>query len=426
MTILKRNIQPPVNGIIIPPLQEPATIGLNNGLKLHFLEGGSQGVAKVDFIFPAGSVQAAKSLVASTTNTILAEGTKSMTSSEVSEKLDYYGAYLWQYTNYHYSVFTFFCLSRYLPELLPLVEEIIKDPVFPQEELDIYLNRRRQEFLVDLQKVKILSARKFNKTMFGEGHPYSNMLEMHSFENITRNDVVDFHRRTYSPTNAHIIAAGLPGNDFADLIDRHFGQNWESMPTIDDQLEVNHKPGKAFVLEQHDWAIQSSVRIGRPLFNRNHPDYIPLSILNTVLGGYFGSRLMTNIREEKGLTYGIGSSIVPMKYSGYWMISTEVKAENRELAVQEIFNELDKLRNEPIGDDELDLVKNYLMGEMIRTFDGPLATSDQFRGQLVAGLGMNYFNRYAEIINSITSDQLHQLAQTYLKREDFITVVAGK
>ncbi len=426
MTKLKRNIQPATNGITIPSLQEPTTFGMNNGMKLHLLEGGSQGVSKVDFIFPAGSVQAAKSLVASSTNTLLAEGTKSMTSLEVSEKLDYYGAYLWQYTNYHYSVFTFFCLSRYLPELLPLVEEIIKDPVFPQEEIDIYLNRRRQEFLVDLQKVKILSARRFNKTLFGDNHPYSNMLEMNHFENISRDDLVGFHKRTYSPTNAHIIAAGLPGKDFPSLIDRYFGSNWEAASEIDDRVTVTHKPGNTFVFDELDGAVQSSVRIGRPLFNRSHPDFIPLSILNTVLGGYFGSRLMTNIREEKGLTYGIGSSLVPMKHSGYWMISTEVKAENRQLAVQEIFNELAKLRNEPIGADELELVKNYLMGEMIRTFDGPLATSDQFRGQLVTNLGMSYFNRYADIINSITTEQLHQLAQTYLNPDDFITIVAGK
>ncbi len=426
MTTLKRNIQPPLHGITIPPLQEPHTIGLGNGLNLSLLEGGSQGVAKVDFIFPSGSVQAAKTLVASTTNTLLAEGTQTMTSLEVSEKLDYYGAYLWQYTNYHYSVFTFFCLSRYLPELLPVVEQIVKTPAFPQEEIDIYLNRRRQEFLVDLQKVKILSARKFNKTMFGEGHPYSNMLEMPNFDDITRDDLVDFHRRTYTPTNAHIIAAGLPGKDFPKLMDHYFGQNWPTMPSIDDSVPEAAKPGQASVFDQYDWAIQSSVRIGRPLFNRSHPDFIPLSILNTILGGYFGSRLMTNIREEKGLTYGIGSSIVPMKHGGYWMISTEVKAENRELAVQEIFNEMAKLRNEPVDGDELELVKNYLMGEMIRTFDGPLATSDQFRGQWVVGLGMKYFNRFAEIINSITSEQLHQLAQTYLQPEDFITVVAGK
>lgn len=426
MKPLDRNIQPPVFDVAIQENQEPRQIELANGLKLHKLEGGSQEITKVDFIFPSGSVQAAKSLVASTTNTLLAEGTRTMTSSEVSERLDYYGAYLWEYTNYHYSVFTFFCLSRHLPDLLPVIEEVIKEPVFPQEEIDIYLNRRRQEFMVDMQKVKILSARKFNKTIFGEGHPYSNILELPHFDNITRSDIVDFHKRTYSPTNAHIIAAGLPGKNFDTLMDRYFGANWTPAQPCNDRLEVNHRPGNVVVFDEYDWALQSSVRIGRPLFNRSHPDFIPLSILNTVLGGYFGSRLMTNIREEKGLTYGIGSSIVPMKYSGYWMVSTEVKAVNREEAVKEIFNEMARLRNEPIDANELETVKNYLMGEMIRSFDGPLATSDQYRGQLVAGLGLDYFTRYANILNSITSEELMRLAQIYLKEEEFITVIAGK
>ncbi len=426
MKDLQRNIQPPVFNISIPEKQEPETIVLSNGLNLHLLEGGSQEVAKIDFIFPAGSVQAAKSLVASTTNTLLAEGTRTMTSAQVSEKLDYYGAYLWQYTNYHYSVFTFFCLSRHLPELLPLIEEIIKEPVFPQEEIDIYLNRRRQEFMVDLQKVKILSARKFNKTIFGEGHPYSNILKMKHFDNITRDDIVDFHRRTYSPTNTHIVAAGLPGKDFTAMMERHFGCNWKSAAAIDDTLTVDYKPGNKVVIDSYDWAIQSSIRIGRPLFNRSHPDFIPASILNAILGGYFGSRLMTNIREEKGLTYGIGSSVMPMKHGGYWMVSSEVEAANRDLAVKEIFNEMARLRNEPVSIDELETVRNYITGEMIRSFDGPLATSDQFRGQLVSGLTMDYFSRYSQTLNTITPDELQQIARKYLVEEEFVTIIAGK
>lgn len=426
MSHLKRTIQPDFLPIDMPVPQEPQSVKLSNGLNVHILQGGSQEVAKVDFIFPAGSVQAAKSLVALTTNTVLAEGTKSMSSAQVSEKLDYYGSYLWQYTNYHYSVFTFFSLSRHLSSLLPVIEDVIKSPIFPQHEIDIFLNRRRQEFQVDLQKVKILSARRFQKMMFGENHPYSNILQTEHFDALNRQDVVDFHANTYSPSGTHIIAAGLPGDEFVELMDRHFGRDWASAKQLDDHLVVPPIDCERYVFDRYDWAIQSSVRIGRRLFNRSHPDYIPLSILNTILGGYFGSRLMTNIREEKGLTYGIGSSIVPMKFSGYWMISTEVKAENRDLAVEEIYKEMARLRNEPVGVDELELVKNYLMGEMVRTFDGPLATSDQFRGQLVSGLGMDYFVRYGQIINSITAEEIQALAQKYLIEQEFITVIAGK
>lgn len=426
MSTLLRNEQPPLRDIAFHSIPEPVSLQYGNGLKLHLLEGGSQEVAKVDFIFPAGSVQAAKSLVASTVNTVLAEGTRGLTSVQVSEKLDYYGAYLWQYTNYHYSVFTFFCLSRHLPEVLPLIEEVIKYPVFPQEELDIFWSRRKQEFLVDQQKVKVLSARKFQKTLFGDSHPYSNILELAHFDAITRADVVDFHQQSYTPAGAHIVAAGLPGKEFGKLMERHFGQQWTSSSLLSDAVPVMTNPGGIEVMDRHDWAIQSSVRIGRPLFNRAHPDFIGLTILNTILGGYFGSRLMSNIREEKGLTYGIGSSIVPLKYGGYWTISTEVKAENRTLAVDEIRKEMQKLRAEAVSAEELALVKNYLVGEMIRTFDGPLATSDQFRGQLVGGLKMDYFDLYYHELMTMTPERLQQLAVEYLNPADFMTVVSGK
>jgi len=151
-----------------------------------------------------------------------------------------------------------------------------------------------------------------------------------------------------------------------------------------------------------------------------------MQILNTILGGYFGSRLMTNIREEKGLTYGISSFIMTYKHAGFLVIATDVKAENRELAVTEVFNELEKLRTQAISTEELELVRNFLLGDMIRNFDGPFATSDNYRGLLDLGLTPDYFHEFFKVLLNITAEELHALAKKYLQKEDFITVVAGK
>ena len=171
--------------------------------------------------------------------------------------------------------------------------------------------------------------------------------------------------------------------------------------------------------------MQSAIRIGRLLFNQHHPDFIPLQVLNTALGGYFGSRLMSTVREEKGLTYGIGSFIMPLKHSGEWIISSEVAGEKRDEAIDAIFHEFDKLRNELLPDKELGMVKNYMMGELLRNFDGPFSSADIYRTLNENNLNFNFYRQMITYLHEVSSEDLRLLAQQYLNPEDFRTVVAG-
>lgn len=399
---------------------------LNNGIKVHLMKAGSQEVTKMDVIFQSGSVQAGKKLVASTTNTVMMEGTQSLTSAEISEKIDFFGAYLGQQTNYHHSVLTLVSLTHYLPETLAILEDIIKNPVFPEHEIETHLTKRKQEFLVEGEKVNTISTRAFTQQLFSREHPYGNFLAEEHFDQLTRNDLVEFHKRAYTPAGTHILISGQPGDQIKELLNKHLGQQW-GQPATPDEIAYDFDsilPETQIIPKEG--AVQSAIKIGRRLFNRTHPDYFDMQILNTILGGYFGSRLMTNIREEKGLTYGISSYIMPYKKSGFLVISTEVKAENREMAVQEIFNELERLRNETISAEELTLVKNYMTGDMIRNFDGPFATSDNYRGLLDLDLGPDHFEQRFEAILKITPQRLKELAEKYLQPDDFTIIVAGQ
>ncbi|MCG8580488.1 MAG: insulinase family protein [Bacteroidales bacterium] len=402
------------------------TFKLNNGIKVHLMQAGSQDVAKLDFLFPAGSVQAGKPLLASITNKALSEGTTNMSGAEVSEKIDFYGAFIGQQASFHHSIVTLVSLTHFLPQTLEILEDIIKNPVFEQKEIDTLINKRKQEYLIESDKVKTLATRAFTQNLYGKEHPYGNYVTMDDFESLTREDVVRFHQKAYIPKGTHIIISGQPGNDIKAILNQRFGQQWsDESPLSDSKPNVDLRREKSIFVEKAD-ALQSSIKIGIPLFTKDHPDFFGMQILNTILGGFFGSRLMTNIREEKGLTYGISSFIMTYKYAGFLVISSDVKAENRDLAVKEIFNEIRQLREELIGEEELELVRNFLLGDMIRNFDGPFATSDNYKGLIDLNLPTSYFNQFFEVLKGITAQELQLLAQKYFKEEDIITVIAGK
>ncbi len=398
---------------------------LDNGIGVHIIEAGSQDVIKIDVIFPAGAVQAGKPLLASVTNKALCEGTSAFTSAQLSEKIDYFGAYISQYAHYHHAEVSLITLTGFLSGTLPLLEDIIKNPIFPTKELETILSKRKQEFLIDGEKVKTIAARSLSRRLFGD-HPYGNMLDMSHFDGISQGDVMAFHKRAYTPQGTHIIVSGQPGADFKNLLNRHLGGAW-GQPIVSDEAALDFKPTlPQTIFIPKDNAVQSALRIGRPLFPKTHPDYHGIQVLNTVLGGYFGSRLMTNIREEKGLTYGISSFISAHQLAGTLVIATEVEAQNRELAVTEIFREMEKLRTELISEEELSLVKNYMLGDVIRNFDGPFATSDNYKELIDGMLDVSYFQQRFDTIKTISAADLLRLANAYLQPNDFLTIIVGK
>lgn len=400
---------------------------LPNGIEVSLLEGGSQDISKIDWIFPAGAVQAGKPLLASTVGNLMLEGTKNRTSAEISDLIDFYGAHLNVQSYYHNSVLTLVCLTKDLPVLLPLVEDVVRNATFDEKEYLIYINKRRQEFVIDSEKVRNLAARTFNKVIFGPEHPYGRVPELEIFDSMTRDEVISFYKTNYVPAGCRIIVAGRPGTDIQELLTRHFGdKDWNGgLPSENGFPQISSSEEK-FHLVEKEGSLQSALRIGRPLFNNHHPDFIPLQVLNTILGGYFGSRLMTVVREEKGLTYGIGSSIVSYKQGGIWVIASEVMGDMRQAAVDAIKGEMQRLVDEPVDEEELALVRNYMLGEMLREFDGPFNTSDIYRSLLEYGMDFGFYSKMMSVIREITAGELQELAAKYMRPEDFYVIVAGK
>lgn len=400
---------------------------LNNGIDLYSLSAGSQEIVKIEFVFRAGMYHQSSTLVASTTNTMLESGTRSFTADQLSDGIDFYGSFLELQVEQDFALITLFSLNKYLNESLKFLEEIIKYPVFPEHEFKIHIANKKQKHAINSQKVSVLARRKFTELLFGESHPYGRDVGESDFERINTDELKVFFNSHYNASNCTIFASGNLPKNLLDTLNNYFGQgNWGGeIKQTQHVFNVQSTNIQKHLINRDD-AIQSAIRVGRVLFNKTHPDYFKFQVLNTILGGYFGSRLMANIREDKGYTYGIGSGLSNLVNGGYFFISTEVGADVTKPTLDEIYKEIKLLRENLVDTSELETVRNYILGNFLRSVDGPFALCDKYKSIWEFGLDYSFFDNYFDAVKSVTPKELRDLANNYFQEKDLIECVAGK
>lgn len=408
---------------------EPEVRHLSNGVPLYCFADKNLGLVRLEFIFEAGSFFQQKKLQAAACCSLIGEGTQNFSSREWSEKLDYYGAYIERYPDKDQATVVFYCLSRYFEEIIPLCEEAVKRSVFPQEEIDTYLRKQHRRFLVNRQKVSEVSRSAFYSLVFG-AHPYGQVLDEPDFTALQREDLLSYYKRLYVARNCKIVLAGGYTEKHLSLLESCFGTNdWagtsNAMELVSEYPALPDFSGNRRLDKVMDGALQASVRIGMPLCPINDPDFAPFKVTDYVLGGYFGSRLMRNIREEKGYTYGISSYIIPLRQLPVWMISSEVKADCAEKVLQEIEKEITLLQKKPIKDSELDIVRQSFMGDFVRELDGTFDLAERMKFFILCGVGADFYRRNEEVFFSITPEEIRQMACRFLTPDRFYTVTAG-
>ncbi|MGB3946565.1 MAG: pitrilysin family protein [Bacteroidia bacterium] len=400
---------------------------LRNKIPVYTINAGTQALIKIEFLFSAGMYQQQMPLQAATVNTMLEEGTSKLTASQIADKVDYYGAYLETGVSQDSASVVLYTLNKHLQSTLPVVEQVIKDSVFPQNELETHIRNKKQKFLVNNQKVAILARKRFTELLFGSKHPYGINVQDADFDAINREHLMHFYSTYYRSNNCKIIVSGKVDENVIKLLDTYFGgADWDG-----NAITANNGTPISSFTQPHELvfkedALQSAIRVGKLLFNKKHPDYQSFLVLNTILGGYFGSRLMSNIREDKGYTYGIGSGLASLQNAGYFFISTEVGVDVCQNALNEIYFEIKRLREEPIPTEELQLVKNYMLGTFLRSVDGPFALAERFKGIMEYNLDYDYFDNYVATIKNISASQLRDLANKYLTQESMLELVVGK
>ncbi len=399
---------------------------LSNGIPIYLINAGTQDVIKIEFLFKAGSWYEGKQLIANVTNSTLNEGTGKFTSEQIAEKIDFYGGFLSFRSDADTASVVIYCLNKHLENILSVIKEILTNASFPQKEVEIFKQKSKQKLLIENEKNKFIARKKLKELLFGEEHPYGYYAKTEDYDKITTDELKNFFKRYYTAENCKIIVAGKVHKDVINLLNKHLvTKSWhrDNGILVKSFIPISHTQKKHLIKKPK--SVQSAIRIGQILFNRTHPDFIGFQIVNIILGGYFGSRLMNNIREDKGYTYGVYSGIMSLLNSGYFYIATDVGVPYCKKALNEIYSEMECLKEKLVGEKELDLVRNYILGNFMNSIDGPFALSERFKLLLLHKLKYDHYYKFIDTVKTITAKQIQDLAIKYLNRDKMFEVVVG-
>ncbi|GAB2471570.1 zinc protease [Hymenobacter qilianensis] len=423
--MLDRQVAPPVQPLASVTLPAADVFSLPNGARLHVLRNDAQPVIRLQLVFPAGKWYEPLPGVSLLAARMLLEGTRSRTARQIADTIAFYGASLECEQGFDRATLTLYCLTRHLEALLPLVLDVATEATFPTTEFELLKSRTIQNVRIERQKTGYLAAERFSHNLFGNNYPYGVTFDETSFEKLTTEIVKAFYHKAYRVCSAEIFLCGDISDQDERLVAQTLGQGSTNHQESTDQAEHN-----LIAVAQHDYvtvsqSLQASLRIGRLWPSPTHPDAHYLQVLVKVLGGYFGSRLMKNIREDKGFTYGIYSSVAPREHASMFVIGADVNAASAEAAIEEVHNELRRLKQEPIPIDELQTVKTYMAGKFANELSTVFEQCDKYKTVVLLGLPSTHYSDFLTHINLVSPDELQQLAHTYLSPEQMIQVVAG-
>lgn len=413
-------IVPPVN-LQLPPVD---IFLLDNGIPVYVNNMGTQDITRIEVVFNAGRPYEQKPLTARATASLIREGTTTASSAEIAERLDFYGSEL----SYPYYMDTcnlaLVTLNKHIHHVMPVFGDMLQNPLFPQPELDHFIQRNRERLLVELRKNDVIAYRQITEMMFGQTHPYGYNSVPDTYSALRLEDVRAHYTETFTSGNCQVFVAGKITSEVLNAINQRLGNAIPQGPPAPHFLpEYAYVPQRQYISRPN--SQQTSVRIGRPLFNRHHEDYQGLFILNTILGGYFGSRLMNNIREEKGYTYNIYSTLETMRFDGYFYIATDVANEVLQDTLEQIYQEIAVLQEELIDEEELGMARSYLLGGLLTQIDGPFNNSELVRSMASDLLPFSFFQESVEAVHQITPQELRDLACKYLQKDQLSEVIVG-
>jgi zinc protease len=424
--VLDRNIAPAIKDAVDFDIQLKACqkYTLDNGVEVYAFEGGAQEVMLMDMVFFAGNHFETKNWVAPATNYLLKNGTSTKNAFEVNDAFEFYGAYLNRSCYNETATISLHTLTKHFQELIPVVSELVADAVFPENELDIYVKNQIQQLTLNLKKGDFIANRFIDEYLFGIDHPYGKYSSEASYQALTREDLVGFYNQYYKEGKCIVFMAGKFPPNMESLLNKYIGSlplNQNTMITMEHPIVAAAQKKYSVVNDPN--SVQGSIRIARHFPNRHHPDFAGAQVLNNIFGGFFGSRLMSNIREDKGYTYGIHSYLQNHIQQSAWMVSTDAGKDVCRATIDEVYKEMAILRNELVDEEELKLVKNYMLGSLLGDVDGPFQIIGRWKSYILNGLNEDYFYNTIKTVRAIQPEEIKDLANKYLREEDFYELV---
>ncbi len=393
-----------------------------NGVEVSYVNGGSAPLLKLELVYNAGSKYQSQPLVASLAFDILRDGSKQINGKEFKEAINGLGVYYGMDISKDFGTLSFFVLERNLSSLLDLVKDVITHPNLPEEEFNRLLEKEKNEFLVDCEKTSFLARQRFAEVLFNDSE-YGNVAHHEDFDKLEYNMSKSFVHDYIVNAPFKLLVSGSISNQSKTLF-KNFIESLEIHSKGAGKQAKKCNPVKKLHTISKE-SEQCSVMLGKLLPGKKHTDSHKINVTNTLFGGYFGSRLMQNIREDKGWTYGIHSSILNYKEATSLVISGDVLKDKGDDTLKEIKKEIDRLQNELISEDELGVLKNYLKGSLLKGFDGAFEQVDRFFSVDSFGLDWSYYDNYINTLETISPKEIQEISTKYLKWEDFVFVKVG-
>ncbi len=420
---VNRKKGPKIGQLEMMPLPRVRNYHLDNGIKITECDIGTQEVMKLDIVFEAGRRFEKKWFAARSTAKMIRSHTQFHKSYEIEEKLDFYGVSIKVASNLDTVYISFIVLNKFMKPVLDLVEEMVYNPIFDEDELEKFKRKAKEKLNQDISNNDVVAYREHTALIFGEHHPYGHNTSLLDIDSIFIEDVRDHYLNNITPQKCKIIVTGKINKDLRSTLNNKFGKREGVSSSYSNILEPENKSGtyKYDGKNKH----QASLRIGRKLFTRNHNDNSSFYVLNMLFGGYFGSRLMNNIREKKGYTYNIYSFTDQLVKDGYFYVSTDLNPENLIQVTEAIYMEMETLRKVPVSDQELGMVKNYIMGRVLNLMDGPFNIGSFLKMIENNEMTIDYYNEMINKIRNTTKKDIMSLAEKYFDRNLMTEVIVA-
>jgi len=424
--MLDRQTAPPFKPLNVPVLTRPETEILPNGIEISSFFNADQSLISVEMLFPAGDLSSTQRQKEGYIFKMLTEGTQTKTSKQIADSISFLGASIDFSHQADFDILSISCLSRFLPSVLRILDEIWNTPVFPDKQWNTIKETQIRQHDINLKKTSFLAGKLLRKSLYTTELDYGYSFDP---ELITSLSTEDFRsefesKRTTGP--ALVLLSG-----FADAQMQKQLKDWlikfeSRTPVMRDREWKTPLPIPGTYWDELADSQQSSLRIGQYAINSQHPDSALFSLTLEIFGGYFGSRLMSNIREDKGWTYGIYAQRVGLLAKPHWIIGTDVKGEVILDAVSEIQKEALIMQTERVSEDELQKVKNYMLGQFLSSITNCYGLAERYRSMWVNGIGFERVEQNQHLIQNASAEDILNTSQKYLLLDPAVITLSGK